>query len=275
MSEVPAVRRGGRRSRNALRMNPKPLSERPVRAGLVGGDYKPLSDHEVLRIHQTALRLMEEIGLAQAIPSMVELVTAVGGWMKAGRLCFPSQLVEDIIAKARRSYIMYGQDDAHNLDIGGKRVHTGTGGAAPLVIDFESGKFRRSTALDVYDIARLVDTLDNIHFYWRSVVAGDMPDWHAVDLNTTYAALSGTTKHIGVSYADGESVYNAVDMMDMILGGEGSFRKRPVCSISCCHVVPPLRFAEDSCHALGWPACSGCQLLYYPLRKRGQPVQRR
>lgn len=257
MSDTATGRRGGRRARNALRTAPKPQAERPVRPGLKGGLYKPLKQDDVERIHETALRLCEEIGFAQAIPSMIELVTAAGGRYEDERLYFPRALVQEAIASAPKSYIMYGQEDKHNLEVGGQRVHMGTGGAAPMVIDFETGKYRPSTTADLYDIARLVDTLDNIHYYWRSVVARDMPTAHDVDLNTTYACLSGTTKHIGVSYVDGESVYEAVRMMDMLLGGEGEFKKRPICSISCCHVVPPMRFAEESCDALEAAVRSG------------------
>lgn len=257
MTEVASGRRGGRRARNALRAAPKPQAERPVRPGLKGGLYKPLSQSDMERIHETALRLLEEVGFAQAIPSMIERVKKAGGTLTDGRLYFPRALVKEAIANAPRSYTMYGQSDEHNLEVGGQRVHMGTGGAAPMVIDFETGKYRPSTTADLYDIARLVDTLENIHYYWRSVVARDMPTAHDVDLNTTYACLSGTTKHIGVSYVDGASVYEAVRMMDMLLGGEGEFKKRPICSISCCHVVPPLRFAEESCDALEAAVRSG------------------
>ena len=250
-------RRGGRSARNALRATPRPVTERPVMPGLKGGLYKPLSQRDTERIHETALRLLEEVGVAQAIPSMIELVTKGGGTYKDGRLFYPRQMVEDIIAKAPRSYVMYGQSDEHNLTVGGQRVHTGTGGAAPMVVDFATGKYRPSSTADLFDFARLVDRLDNIHYYWRSVVARDMPTAHDVDLNTTYACLLGTTKHIGVSYVDGKSVYEAVAMMDMVLGAEGAFKKRPICSISCCHVVPPLRFAEESCDALEAAVRSG------------------
>lgn len=243
-------RRGGRSARNALRAAPRPVEERPVKPGLIGGLYKPLSQRDMERIHETALRLLEEVGVAQAIPSMIELVTKAGGTHQDGRLYYPRQLVEDIIAKAPRNYVMYGQSDEHNLTVGGQRVHTGTGGAAPMVVDFHTGKYRPSSTADLYDFARLVDCLDNIHYYWRSVVARDMPTAHDMDLNTTYACLHGTTKHIGVSYVSGKSVNTAVAMMDMVLGSEGAFKKRPICSISCCHVVPPLRFAEESCDAL-------------------------
>ena len=63
------------------------------------------------------------------------------------------------------------------MELGGGRVHTGTAGAAPLILDFETGRHRPTTIVDLYDIARLVDRLEHIHFYWRSVVARDMPTW--------------------------------------------------------------------------------------------------
>lgn len=236
----------------------QPTAKPAVWPGLVGGKYKPLSQREMERIHETVLDVMEHIGFAQAIPSMVELVTAAGGWMSDdGRLHYPRGLVEDVIANAPKSFVMPGQDPKHDMEVGGQRVHTGTGGAAPMVVDFKTGHYRASTSLDIYDIARLVDTLDNIHYFWRPVVARDTDNTMDLDINTVYASMSGTSKHIGSSFVHGKHVYAAVEMMDFVLGGEGAFRQRPFCSISCCHVVPPLRFAEESCDALEAAARTG------------------
>ncbi len=243
--------RRGRAARVAERAARKTMDQRPIRPGLVGGRYQPLTQPEQERIHHTALDLMEQVGFADPIPSMVELVTAKGGWLNdKGRLCYPRGLVEDIVANAQRRFVMPGFSPEHDMEVGGSRVHTGTGGAAPMVLDFHTGHYRPSQLLDVYDLARLVDTLDNIHYFWRPVVARDTSTTLDLDLNTTYACLAGTTKHIGVSYVNGKNCRTALELFDMALGGEGKFRERPFCSISCCHVVPPLRFAVESCEAL-------------------------
>ena len=226
-------------------------SSPPVWPGLVGGRYQPLTRSEMERIHGTVLDVMEQIGFADAIPSMVEVVTAAGGWVDdGGRLHYPRSLVEDVIARAPRSFVLPGQDEAHDMVLGGARVYTGTGGAAPLILDLETGRHRPTTLADLYDIARLVDAMEHTHFYWRSVVARDMPTPGAADLNTVYACMAGTTKHIASSFIDGDSVRAAIAMMDMRLGGDGEFRKRPFCSMACTHVVPPLRFARDACEAM-------------------------
>ena len=93
--------------------------------------------------------------------------------------------------------------------------------------------YRESTAQDLYDGARLVEHLDNIHFYQRTMVCRDVVDNREMDLNTLYACLSGTTKSIAVSSTDGTSVRAVQPMLDMVAGGEGKFRQRPFCTAVC------------------------------------------
>ena len=121
----------------------------PVWPGVEGGRYRPLSDSDVERLHQTVLDLLERIGLSQAIPSMIELVCARGGRLtEDGRLLFPRALVEDVVANANKSFVMYGRGDGLNLEVSGTRVHIGSGGAAPSIIDLESGRYRETTLKD-------------------------------------------------------------------------------------------------------------------------------
>ena len=270
MTAQASGKRRGRSARVAARQAPLPKEVKPVRPGLVGGRYLPLDEHGVRRIHETALDLLEQVGMGDPVPSMIETCAAKGAWLnEEGRLCFPRALVEDIVAIAAKRFVLPGFDPKHDLEVGGARVHTGTGGAAPEIVDFATGRYRASTTTDLYDIARLVDTLDHIHFYWRSVVARDMDEALAFDLNTAYAAMRGTSKHIGVSYIRGSHVEEAVRMFDMALGGEGRFRARPFCTISCCHVVPPLRFAVESCDALEAAVRAGMTVLLLSAGQAG------
>ena len=62
-------RRGGPGARRALRAAPLALDIRPVNPGMESGRYKPLTDAEVLKIHNAALDVLENIGLADAIPT--------------------------------------------------------------------------------------------------------------------------------------------------------------------------------------------------------------
>lgn len=249
MNQPVARRRRGRREHRPLEDDAN-LSP-PVWPGVEGGRYRPLSAQDCARIHATVLDLLERVGLTQAIPSMVERVETHGGRLTAsGRLLFPRALVEDVIANTSKSFVMHGRDSVWDLEVSGSRVHVGTGGASPNMIDLETGLYRGATLKDLYDAARLVDTLDNIHFFHRSLVARDCPDAWSLDLNTAYVSTAGTRKHIGMSFFQPEHVEKITEYFDLLAGGPGEFRKRPFCSLLSCHVVPPMRFAEESCAAL-------------------------
>ena len=93
----------GRRSRRAAREQNDIPAAPPVWPGLSGGRYRPLSDAEEAQSNETVLSLLEDLGLSQAIPSMIEKVTERGGKLGAdGRLRFPRELVQWAIDGARR-----------------------------------------------------------------------------------------------------------------------------------------------------------------------------
>lgn len=250
--EEPRRRRsGGRAGRIAERAAPLEGDERPVRPGLPGGKFKPLSSGEMQQVYDAALTLLERVGMGSPVPEFVEVVVDAGGSLtEDGRLLFPRRLVENGIATAAKEWTWHGFDDDRSIVVGGDRVHFGTAGAAVLMYDYETNTFRHSTAQDVYDCARLVDHLDNIHFFVRTVVARDQEDSRDLDINTAYGATVGTGKPVGTSWFERPHVYETVEMFDMMAGGEGSFRKRPFVAANNTFVVPPLRFAEESTNCM-------------------------
>jgi len=265
-----SVRRGGREARRAMRAAPLPQNERPVHAGMESGRYKPLSDADILKIHNTALNILEQIGIADAIPTGIEYMTKAGAKLTdKGRLIFPRALVEDTLAKAARNFPLHGQDPRHDMEPWGKRVYFGTAGAAVHIVDPVTGEYRESTTKDLYDIARMVDTLDNIHFFQRSVVCRELPDPMEMDFNTCYASVMGTTKHVGSSWVHQDHLKKSLEMLHLIAGGEDKWRARPFVSQSNCFVVPPLKFAQDACGCLELAVHGGMPVLLLSAGQAG------
>jgi len=248
MTAQPSRRAGGRLARRSVRAAPLAEHLRPVRAGLPGGRYQPLSQEGIERIHQAVLDALETIGLADAPQSGIDYMTAAGAILgDDGRLRFPRALIEDTIASANRSITLYSRDGKNDLDLSGSNVHFGTAGAAVHVVDVEGRIYRDSTVKDLFDAARLTDKLDNIHFLQRPMVCRDIIDNREMDLNTIYACCSGTTKHVGTSFTEVGFARDAFKMLHMIAGGEDAWRARPFVSNSNCFVVPPMKFATESC----------------------------
>ena len=264
-----ARRPSGRDARRAARATALPDHLRPVNPGMESGRYKPLSDSDIQQIHQTALRLLEEVGLADAPETGVELLTKAGCTLTdTGRLLFPRALVEDTLAKAGRNFKLHAQDPRFDLEPWGKRTYYGTAGAAVNMVNVD-GTYRESTIQDLYDIGRIVDRMEHIHFFQRAVVPRDIPDPYEMDFNTCYAAVSSTTKHVGSSWVMPEHVEASLKMLHDIAGGEDKWRERPFVSQSNCFVVPPMKFATDACRCLEVAVRGGMPILLLSAGQAG------
>lgn len=237
-------RRRDRRERTSKGPNPFP-------PGLTGGQYKPLTEAEVQRIHTAALSVLERTGVEILESECRHLFEQAGARVDPARnrVFIPAGLVEACLKQANRHVVLYSKNGQNDLDLRTKRVHLGTGGAAIIILDLETGRARETRLRDLYDIGRLVETLDNIHFYLRPVVAREVPN-DEIDVNTFYAALSATHKHVmGGCYFPGK-VAEIKKMAALIAGGEDNFLARPFLSLNLCYMVSPLRFAAETTETL-------------------------
>lgn len=251
MTDQTPLRSGGRAARRAARSQPLATHLRPIRPGMEGGTYKPLTQAGMEAIHRAALEALEEIGLADAPPSGVAYLTGAGAIQgEDGRIRFPRALVEDALAKANRSVTLHARDPQYDLELSGNRVHYGTAGAAVHLVDVAGNNYRECGVQDLHDAARIADSLDNIHFLQRPMVCRDITDNLEMDLNTIYACCSGTTKAVGTSFTEPDYVKPALEMLHMIAGGEDKWRERPFVLNSNCFVVPPMKFATEACQVM-------------------------
>ncbi|HJP50155.1 MAG TPA: trimethylamine methyltransferase family protein [Pseudomonadales bacterium] len=224
-----------------------PISASAVAPGMIGGRYNPLTESDLARIHETVLTVLETIGMGDPIEILRERALARGCWMNEhDRLCFPRALVEDVIATTPKEMFFLGRKPQYDLELGGHRVHTYGGGEAVNVLDVGTRHYRPSTLLDVYDAARLVDTLDNIHAFSRLIVATEIEDQLICDINTAYASVAGTAKHTALTFSDHTHVAPTLEMLKTIAGGEKQWLERPFCHGGGCPVISPLRYGRDN-----------------------------
>lgn len=248
----------------------RPDNKRAGYSRVQGARYNPLHAGDLAQIHEAALKLLETVGFANPIPSCLDALTGAGASHgQDGRIRFPRALVADTLAKAARRFTLHGQDPRHDMAVQTNQVRYGTAGLAVHLVDAEMRAYRESRLQDIYDAARIVDGLDNIHFFQRPMVARDVPDPLELDLNTLYACVTGTSKHIGTSFTVRENVRPALEMLHAVAGGEEAFRARPFISSSSPFVVPPMKFAEDACGVLEECVKGGIPILLLSTGQAG------
>jgi len=212
-----------------------------ARKGLDGGSFKVLTEDSVLKIHQTAMRVIGEVGFEVQSEMALELFEKAGAKVDREKhlVRLNEDRVKELIEAAPSEIRLCGQDEAHDIVLGGRRVYAGTGGTALYVYDPAANERRQASLEDLRCIARLVDKLDNIHFFLLPTYPNELP-LEQVDVNRFFAGLDNTTKHVmgGVYTLDGAE--QVIRMAHTIAGSAENLRQRPVISMIAC-IISPLR----------------------------------
>ena len=210
-----------------------------IRKGLAGGSFKPLTEESIDRVRQTAMRVIEEVGFEVNSETALELFRGAGAWVEPGKhlVRLPQKRAMELIEMAPSEVRLCGQDEKHDILLGGQRVYTGTGGTALYIYHPDTGERKLATLDDLKCIAKLVDKLDNIHLFMLPTYPSELPI-EQVDVNRFFAGLDNTTKHVmgGVYTLDG--VKQIIRMAELVAGSSERLRQRPLISMITCSISP-------------------------------------
>ena len=208
-------------------------------SGVEGGSYRPLSEESAERIHETAMRVFEEVGIEVNSDRALDLFRDTDARVdeQNRRVRVPRDMVMNLVSKAPSQVILHGRVKKHDLTLGGSRVYAGTGGTALNVLDRKDGHKRVATLDDLKEIARLVDNLDNIHLFMLPTYPTDVPV-EKVDVNRFFAGLDNCRKHVMGGVYTLEGINQVIRMAQTIAGSAQKLRERPIISIITCTISP-------------------------------------
>lgn len=217
--------------------------------GFQGGQYRPLSAEQVETLHQVSLKILEKTGITyeDGLEETVAMLEEQGANVDADKknVTLPPKLIEKLISHAPGKVVLCGQEDKHDLILTDDRVHLGTGGAAIRILDPDTGETRSTTLNDLYNVSRLVDQLDNIHFLVRPCIPTDL-DEADYDVNMYYACLSASSKHVMSGVNDEQGLAKVIELASCIAGGLENLKKRPFISVIASFAISPLKLCTQS-----------------------------
>jgi len=208
-----------------------------LRKGIAGGTYKPLSEEDIAQVDDAVMRVFEEVGVQVNSDKALAYFRDAGAMIDGQIVKMTRSMVRELVDKAPSDVTLYARKPEQNLNLGGARVYAGTGGTALNVIDGVTGERRKSTLEDLKDIAKLVDGLDNIHFFLLPTYPTDV-DVEIVDINRFFAGLDNTTKHIMGGVYTHEGIERVLQMAEIISGSSEKLRREPIISIILCAISP-------------------------------------
>ncbi|MCK4978624.1 MAG: trimethylamine methyltransferase family protein, partial [Anaerolineales bacterium] len=132
-----------------------------------------LDSQQLEEIRSATLHVLEHVGVRFPSEKALKIFSEHGAQVDTDSqvVKLPSDLVLEAMRVAPRSYILAGRAEGTELVLDGTSTHFGSDGCGTLTVDFETGEERQSNKEDVAKMARVVDYLASVSFYWPMVSA--------------------------------------------------------------------------------------------------------
>lgn len=207
-------------------------------SGRPGGQYSTFTDFEVEKIIDGAWRILGEAGVQVNTERGREAFAAAGADVDENIVRIGRNIGEELLAQAPSSVTLYSRDGSRDCTLEDQRVHMGTGGTALNVIDPETGEHRRSLNKDVARCARLCDALENLDIFTINVFPNEIQNTDHIDANRFYWSMMNTSKHIMGGIYSISGLREAIEMAQIVAGGEEELRNRPFVSFITLMISP-------------------------------------
>jgi len=199
--------------------------------GLETDALKILTSEKISSIHRASMKVLSETGMQIDHPEILEKFQSRGVRVdtETNRVFLDEETIMAAVETNPSTITIYGRDDDEkNIVLGGKRVYLGTGGTAVNILDLDR-KRRKTTIADVAATARLVDALENIHFFVIPCYPDDSKPEDA-DVNRFFNAMNNTTKPIITSCFSKNGLERIISMASIAAGGDDALAQPLFCS---------------------------------------------
>ncbi|OPZ18695.1 MAG: Trimethylamine methyltransferase (MTTB) [candidate division BRC1 bacterium ADurb.BinA364] len=221
------------------------------------------------KIHDTSLRILNEIGVVVPHAEMLDRLAAHGARVDSEKqhVRLPAELIAKAIADAGKAYTLHGRDLANRARFGaGARNYNSIAGEA-LWLDAVGGERRYATLGDIRAAARVADALDCIN------ICGAMADPHEIPAAWRCVAvaaemLKNTAKPIAFWFHDRAS---ARYIVELILAARGTVEEaiRHPLTYAFLEPISPLHFPFDGIDLLFETARVGMPVSIGPMAQMG------
>jgi trimethylamine--corrinoid protein Co-methyltransferase len=225
-----------------------------------------LARHDIERIHEHSLDLLERVGIDYRTPRALEILEKLGCPVDYDRTwaSLPRDVVEWTLGQAPRAVRLRARDPARDVVLDGRRPHHTTDSQGTQTVDLETGERRTSTAEDLRRGLLFADALDMVEIVNTIVAAGDVPA-HVRTVRQFALAFTQTSKHVRSGVLHAGQVPFIVEMVKAVTGGD---EFQPIFSVVDC-TISPLTHDGPMTEACIELAKLGVPIMVYPMPLAG------
>jgi trimethylamine---corrinoid protein Co-methyltransferase len=198
-----------------------------------------LDDQKLGQLQDATLDILERTGVKFPSDKALKLLAEHGAAVDLATqvVKFPPDLVHRAMQSVPRHFKVGARNPFYDFDLADGCTYFTTDGCGVETIDLYTRQRRPSCKEDVAMMARLVDYLPGVAFYWPMVSSQERG--RTAPLHDLDAGFRNTLKHIQSETIMGEAdARYALEMSAVIAGGQQEMRLRPNFSLLVCTIAP-------------------------------------
>jgi trimethylamine--corrinoid protein Co-methyltransferase len=207
-----------------------------------------LSTRDMEKIHDAAMDLLKNTGVAFNESEALEIFKANGFRVDAGTVFFEESDIQKAVKTAPSRFTVHARNPEKNVAIGEDDFVFLPGYGAPFVMDAK-GNQRQASMEDYDNFCKLIQTSPYIDMNgWMMVEPSDMPhDTVHLDLNLSNMLLCD--KPFMGSPVSRQGAIDGIEMAGILWGGKENITDKTV-SVSLINSLSPLQFSDEMAGAL-------------------------
>jgi trimethylamine--corrinoid protein Co-methyltransferase len=233
-----------------------------------------LTADEIEQIHQTSMKLLENVGVEFPYEEALAVFQKHGVKTDGSRVCLTESQVMKAIATAPKQFTIHARNPERSVVVGqGAKPVFAPGYGAPFLVDAgptPDGPTRvvgkRAPTMEDYDqLAKLAHALPNQDLSGHLIVEPGNVSAGTAHLKMLYAHMIHSDKPFIGSTVGKKGARHTLEMADILFGGVG---ERAIC-ISLINSLSPLGYSTESLEALMTFAQAGQPLVVAALMMAG------
>ena len=205
--------------------------------------FSYLPSESIEKIHETSLKVLEELGLEFNHPEALAVLEQSGAEVvdrENNLVRLPRGLVLEAIAKAPAEFALHARNPAHTVTIGGDHIVTAPVYGPPFVHDLDRGR-RGAVLEDFQNFVKLAQMTPQIHNAGGTVVEPEDEPQETRHLPMVYSLMKYSDKTFMGSVTSAENARDTVELAGILFGGKDVIAHKPVV-ISLINVNSPRRY---------------------------------
>ena len=184
------------------------------------------SQDDLQQIHDTALRILESVGIDFIYEPALDLLAKAGCKVDGNRVFFPPKLVDKQIAKAPSQFTLYARNAEKNVVIGGEHMAYVPCYGAPVVHNLDEGR-RDSTLKDFVNFVKLTHAS-----YYQDITGGLMAEPNDIPIQRRgaemlYAAMRYSDKPFMGGSLGAEAANESIAAASIVFGSPEEMAAKP------------------------------------------------